>query len=214
MREKLVIWGAGSQALIVADIIRLREQYEIVGFLDNINRECAGTEFCGALILGGEEQLDALRRQGVNNLICAVGMARARLQLTVLARAKGFQLVTAIHPRAVIASGVSIGAGTVIMAGAVVNPAARVGENAIINVCASVDHECTIEDAVLIGPGAHLGGGVTVERSATVEIGATIAGGLRIGAESVVGAGSVVLADIPSRVLAYGIPAKVIRSIP
>jgi sugar O-acyltransferase (sialic acid O-acetyltransferase NeuD family) len=214
MREKLVIWGAGSQALIVADIIRLREQYEIVGFLDSVSPERAHTKFCGASILGGEEQLDALRRQGVLNLICAVGTARARLQLTVLARAKGFQLVTAIHPTAVIASGVSIGAGTVIMAGAIVNPAARVGENAIINVCASVDHECTIEDAVLIGPGAHLGGGVTVEHAATVEIGATIAGGLRIGAESVVGAGSVVLADIPSRVLAYGIPAKVIRSIP
>ena len=48
MREKLVIWGAGSTAMIVADIVRLRDQYEIVGFLDNVNLDRAQTEFCGA----------------------------------------------------------------------------------------------------------------------------------------------------------------------
>jgi UDP-N-acetylbacillosamine N-acetyltransferase len=213
MREKLVIWGAASQALIVADIIRLREQYEIAGFLDSVNPERAQTEFCGASILGGEEQLDDLLQQGVKHLICAIGIGRVRLQLTELARAKGFQLATAIHPQAVIAAGVPIGAGTVIMAGSVVNPYARLGENVVIATCASVEHECTIEDAVWINAGVHLGGRVIVERAATVEIGATVAGRLRIGADSVVGAGSVVLDNIPARVLAYGTPAKVIREI-
>jgi len=120
MREKLVIWGAGSTALIVADIIRLREQYEIAGFLDSVNPERAQTEFCGASVLGGEEQLDDLLQQGVRHLICGISINRVRLQLTELARTKGFQLAAAIHPQTVIASGVLIGAGTVIMAGAVV----------------------------------------------------------------------------------------------
>jgi acetyltransferase EpsM len=213
MREKLVIWGAGSTALIVADIIRLRDQYEISGFLDSINPERAQTEFCGASILGGEEQLDDLLQQGVNHVVCAISIGRVRLQLTELARTKGFQLAAAIHPQTVIASGVPIGAGTIIMAGAVVMPGSRLGENVIISTCASVDHECTIADGAWINVGALLGGRIIVEQAATVEIGAIVAGRIRIGADSVVGAGSLVLDDIPNGVLAYGRPAKVIRKI-
>jgi acetyltransferase EpsM len=213
MREKLVIWGAGSSALIVADIIRLRDQYEISGFLDSVNPERAQTEFCGASILGGEEQLDDLLQRGVKHIIYGFSINRARLQLTELARAKGFQLATAIHPQTIIASGAPIGAGTVIYAGAVVNPGARLGENVVIATCASVEHECTVEDGAWINAGVTLGGRVIVERAATLEIGAIVAGRLRIGADSVVGAGSVVLDNIPAGVLAYGTPAKVIRKI-
>ncbi len=213
MKEKLVIWGAGSHALVVADIIRLRDQFEIAGFLDNVNPERARTEFCGASIWGGEEQLDDLLQRGVEHLICAITNNRVRLQLSELARAKGFHLATAIHPQSTIANGVPIGAGTVIAAGSVVNPGARLGENVVIFTCASVDHECTIEDGAWINAGVHLGGRVIVERAATVEIGATVAGRMRIGADSVVGAGSVVLHNIPDHVLAYGTPARVIRQI-
>jgi UDP-N-acetylbacillosamine N-acetyltransferase len=213
LRKKLVIWGAASRALIVADIIRLRDQYEIAGFLDSINPERAQTEFCGTSILGGEEQLGDLPQQGVKHLICAIGINRVRLQLAELARAKGFQLASAIHPHALIAPGVPIGAGTVIYAGSVVNPGARLGENVVIATCASVEHECTIEDGAWINAGVHLGGRVIVEQVATVEIGAIVAGQLRVGADSVVGAGSLVLDDIPNGVLAYGRPAKVIRKI-
>jgi UDP-N-acetylbacillosamine N-acetyltransferase len=213
MREKLVIWGAGSTALVVADIIRLRDQYEICGFLDSINPERAQTKFCGSSILGGEEQLDSLLQQGVTHVIFGFSVGRVRLRLTQLARVKAFHLATAVHPQAIIASDVRVGAGTIVFAGAVVNPGSRLGENVLIATCASVDHECAIADGAWINAGAHLGGRVVVEQAATVELGAIVGGGLRIGAGSVVGAGSLVLDDIPSGVLAYGRPAKVIRKI-
>jgi UDP-N-acetylbacillosamine N-acetyltransferase len=214
MREKLVIWGAGSTAIIVADIMRLHDQYQISGFLDSVNLERAQTKFCGASVLGGEEQLDDLLQQGVNHIICAISVGRARLRLMELARAKGFQLATAIHPHAVIAPGVPIGAGSIIFAGSVINPYAKLGENVVVATCASVDHECTIADGAWINAGAHLGGRVIVEQAVTVEMGAIVGGRIRIGADSIVGAGSLVLDDIPSGVLAYGRPAKVIRKLP
>jgi len=200
--------------MIVAEIIRMRNQYQIAGFLDSVNPERAQTEFCGASVLGGEEQLDDLLQQGVNHIICAISIGRARLRLTELARAKGFQLATAIHPQAVIAPGVPIGAGSIIFAGSVVNTCAKLGENVVVATCASVDHECIIADGVWINAGAHLGGRVIVEQAATVEMGSIIGGRIRIGADSLVGAGSLVLHDIPSGVLAYGRPAKVIRKLP
>jgi acetyltransferase EpsM len=213
MKRKLVIWGASGHALVVADIIRLQGDYEIVGFLDDVNPERRNTEFKGAPVFGGQEQLDILRRRGVKYLIFGFGDCEARLRLSKLVRAKGFCLATAIHPQAIVAADVPIGPGTTIAAGAVVNPGSKIGENVIINTCASVDHECTVEDGGHIGPGAHLGGRVIVGRGSWIGIGATVSDRVRIGAHSIIGAGAVVLDNIPDGVVAYGIPAGVIKRI-
>jgi acetyltransferase EpsM len=210
---KLVIWGASGHALVVADIIRLGAEYRIVGMLDDLRPERAGSEFGGCRIIGGREQLGRLRDEGVDVCILGFGNCAARLALSEVVRSYGFRLATAIHPRATVASGVQVGAGSVIVDGSVVNPAAVIGENVIINTCASVDHECIIADGVHIAPGAHLAARVEVGRGSWVGIGSVVKEGVRIGAGSMVGAGSVVLRDIPEGVLAYGSPAKVIRPI-
>jgi acetyltransferase EpsM len=129
-------------------------------------------------------------------------------------RELGFYLATAIHPRAIVAADVSIGAGTVIVAGSVVNPGAHIGENVIINTCASIDHECIIEDGVHICPGVRLGARVRVGRAAWIGIGATIKDRVHIGPGSLIGVGAVVLSDIPGGVVAYGVPARIVREMP
>jgi len=214
MRRKLVIWGASGHARVVAEIVRLNGDYEITGFLDDVNPSRQNTQFCGATILGGKEQLDLLARAGVQHLIFGFGDCKAKLRLSNFVREKkSFRLATAIHPSATVASDVEVGAGTVIAAGAVASAASKIGENAIINTCASIDHECEIEEGVHISPGAHLGGRVTVGRATWVGIGAIVKDNVRIGANSIVGAGALVLEDIPESVVAYGSPAKVSRKL-
>ncbi len=213
----VVIWGAGGHALVVADIIRLGvwegRGRPLLGFLDDVNPERAGEDFGGATILGGQEQLDELLGVGVNHLIFGFGDNEARLRLTKIARAKGFHLARAIHPQSIVEAdvSVSVGAGTVIMAGAVVNPGTSIGENVIINTGATVDHECLIDDGVHIAPGAHLAGRITVGRGTLIGVGAAIITGVQIGAGSIIGAGAVVLKDVPSDVVCYGNPARVVR---
>lgn len=211
MCQKIVIWGASGHALVVADVIRLQGHYEIVGFLDDVNAHEAGAEFCGASILGGREQLDVLVQQGIDHIILGFGNCEARLHLSEVVRSKGFQLATAIHSQAIIATGVSVGPGTVVVAGAVINPGCKIGENVIVNTCSSVDHECVIGDGVHICPGVHLAGNVQVGHASWIGIGATVKDHVRIGARTIIGAGAVVVNDIPDGVIAYGVPAKVVR---
>jgi acetyltransferase EpsM len=192
----------------------LRAEYEIIGFLDDVNPDRKNAIFCGSRILGGQEQLVPLREQGVDHIILGFGDCNARLKLSKLARELGFYLATAIHPRATVAADVSIGAGTVIVAGSVVNPGAHIGENVIINTCASIDHECIIEDGVHICPGVRLGARVRVGRAAWIGIGATIKDRVHIGPGSLIGVGAVVLSDIPGGVVAYGVPARIVREMP
>src|SRR5258706_15105263 len=115
--KKIVIWGASGHAIVVADIIRLDGKYEIIGFIDSINPQRRGTEFCGTQILGGEEQLERLDDLGVNHIIFGFGNCEARLRLSETVKSKGCQITSAIHPRSIIASDVNIGSGTVVMGG-------------------------------------------------------------------------------------------------
>jgi acetyltransferase EpsM len=211
MQPKLLIWGASGHARVVADIICLEGKYEIFGFLDTVNPERQGENFCGSPIFGDQEQLESLKTKGVEHIILGIGNCPARLKLSEFVCTKGFSLASAIHPTAIIASDVQIAPGTVIAAGVVINPGAKIGQNVIVNTCTSIDHECVIEDGVHLCPGVHLAGKVTVGRAAWVGIGATISDRVTIGAASIIGAGAVVLKDIPAGVIAYGVPAKVIR---
>jgi acetyltransferase EpsM len=208
---KLVIWGAGGHAAVVADIVRLQGTYELAGFLNDINKETHGRPYCGGLILGGREALPELASAGVRHFIIGIGDNQARVDLAAIARATGFSIATAIHPRAIIAPDVAIAEGTVIAAGAVVNPGVSVGEQVIVNTSASIDHSCLIEEGVHVGPGARLAGHVTVRRCARIGIGATIIDRIEIGAGAIIGAGAVVVKDVPPGVVAMGVPARVTR---
>ncbi len=211
--QKLLIWGASNHARVVADVVRMQAMYDIAGFLDDIHPERAGEAFCGANVLGGREQLPLMRTRGVSHLLMAFGDNRQRLNLGALALDEGYELATAIHPRAVIASDASIGQGTVVMAGAIINSGAVIGIHAIINTLAIVEHGCLIGDGAIINAATCIAGNVIVERAATVEIGSIVASRIRVGAGAVVGAGSLVLKDVPAGTLAYGNPARVIKTI-
>lgn len=207
--KKIVIWGASGHAIVVADILHLQGEYEIVGYLDDINPQRHGAMFHGMRILGGEEQLKIIRDQGVNHLIIGFGNCEARLALADRIKLLGFDLAVAVHPSAIISSDVIIQPGTVVAAGAVINPGCQIGRNVIINTSSSVDHECAIADGAHICPGVHLAGNVTVGRGAWVGIGASVINRISIGSASLIGAGAVVVKDIPDNATAYGNPAKV-----
>lgn len=211
-KQKLVLWGAAGHAKVVADIVRLEGGFQIVGFLDDTDAAARGREFCGARILGGREQLESLRAAGVSHVILAFGDGAARLRLAPLVRERGFELATAIHPHATVATDVRLGAGTVIAAGAVINPGTTLGENVIVNTLAGVDHDCAIGDGAHIAPGARLAGDVRVGEAVWIGIGAIVREKVSIGARTVIGAGAVVLEDVPADVVAYGVPARAVRA--
>jgi FlaA1/EpsC-like NDP-sugar epimerase len=74
MRDRLAIWGAGGHAFVVADIIRLRNDYELVGFVDDAPQSEEET-FSGLPIFGEDGPLARLKDLGVSHLIFGFGDA-------------------------------------------------------------------------------------------------------------------------------------------
>lgn len=93
-----------------------------------------------------------------------------------------------------------------------IGEATNIQDGSIVHV--DDDHPCVIADHVHVGHHVNLHG-CRVEPGAMIGIGAIVLSGARIGAGAIIGAGSVVLegARIPPRVLAVGVPARVVRPV-
>jgi hypothetical protein len=68
-KTKLVIWDATGHALLAADVMRLRGEVDLVGFLDDLHPARHNIDFCGAKVLEGGEHLRVLQEVGVSYLI-------------------------------------------------------------------------------------------------------------------------------------------------
>jgi len=202
----LVVYGAGGHGKVVCDIL-LAGGHEVAGFVDD--GAAVGTRVLGLPVLGPMAWLEA----NPSRVALGVGDNTARARVAESALAAGSTLVTAIHPRAVVAKSARLGPGAVVMALAVVNADATVERGGIVNTAAVVEHDCVVGPFAHVSPNASLGGGCRVEGFAQLGIGATMLPGTTVGERTIVGGGAVVVAPIPADVVAVGIPARVLRAV-
>jgi len=207
-----VIFGARADgsARVLLDIIRCEGRHEVVGFLDD-DAARHGADLAGLPVLGGSERLPTLHAAGVRGIAFALGSNRGRHALLDRAQAAGLEAVIAIHPKAVVASDVRLGAGVWLAAGAIVNPGSTVGDGAVINTGATIDHDCIIGDYANISPGCHLSGRTRIGRYAFLGTGAVTLPDAVIGEDAVVGAGAVVVKRVNEGTTVAGVPARELK---
>lgn len=173
----------------------------------------AGSLFYGYTILGDEAWLSE-HAEHVNSGIVAIGdnWKRSKVAAAIRSIHPHFRFATAIHPSASLAKGAVVGDGTVVMAGSIIGSDTITGEHCVLYSHASIDHDCSAGSFVTFAPKAVTGGNVKIGDYSVISLGAAVIHGLTIGEHTVIGAGSTVLSSIPSHVVTYGTPAKVIRN--
>lgn len=115
---------------------------------------------------------------------------------------------TIVHPTAVIASRVLLGAGSIVLAGAVISVDAAIGAHAQVHYGATVGHDTRLGRCATVLPGANLAGAVTVGAGVLVGSNAVVLQGLDLGDGCTVGAGAVVTRDVPPGITVVGTPAR------
>ena len=148
----------------IADIARALDEAP-VWFLDD-KTTAVGTD----VVISGPIRSQIPRHIATHRYVVAIGATAIRRELSEMILAAGGELATLVHPTAVIAPDVTIGAGTVIMAGAIVNTGTRIARFAVVNTGAILDHDNIVEDNVHVSPGCVLAGRVACRRDSSLEL--------------------------------------------
>lgn len=201
--KSIAIMGASGHCKVVADLALLNGYDDIV-FVDK-NPEI---DMLGEYPVADEDMDLDYYIEKKYDFVVGIGDAGIRRKVQEMLEARGVNVVTLIHPAAVVAYDVEIGAGTVVMAGAVVNPGTTIGKGCIINTSSSVDHDNVIGDYCHISVGSHTAGTVTMGDNCWLGIGAIVSNNIDICSDVFMGAGTVVVKNLTVAGRYFGIPAR------
>lgn len=121
----------------------------------------------------------------------------------------GARFHTYVDPRAVLGSGVRVGAGSIICPGTVASAEVVIGDQVHVNFNCCLGHDTALMDFATLSPAANIMGEVVLGRGVFIGGGAVVLPRLSVGADAVVGAGAVVTKSVPGGVTVVGNPARV-----
>ena len=200
--RRLIIIGAGGHAKVCAEIAQLNGYKDIIYLDDNDNITNKNLLF--GCVSGKVNDIDKFD----GDIFVAIGDSVIREKLLNYITSKNRDVISLVHPSAVVSDYVTLGAGVVIMAGAVVNPSVVIEDGSIINTCSSIDHDCYIGSNSHVAVGAHICGTVTIGNKCWIGAGATVLNNVNITDNVTVGAGAVVLKDIFEQGTYVGVPVR------
>ncbi|MHC4186856.1 MAG: acetyltransferase [Planctomycetota bacterium] len=205
--EKVLILGTGMYAPVLAEIISSLENYEVGGFVENLNKSHCNEKLAGLNVYWIED-LDRFA-ESHKAVCCLATTQRSRFIEQVMRY--NIEFATIIHPSADVMSSTSIGCGSVVGPGVVISSNTKIGEHVRINRGVTIGHDTVIGDFVTVQPGVNIAGKCIIGDKCYIGMGSNIIDDLRIGSGCLVGAGSLVLKDLKERVMAFGVPAKVVK---
>jgi UDP-perosamine 4-acetyltransferase len=209
--EQLVVIGGGGHAKVIIEILQETGEFQLAGCTVS---ESAERSVLGVPVLGGDSELPGVLAAGVRYAFVAIGSNHLRRRLAAAVQEMGFRLANAVSPRAVVSPSAAVGRGVAVMAGAVINACSTLGDGCIVNTGATVDHDCRLGDWSHIAPGTNLAGNVSIGEGSFLGTGCRVIPGISIGEWTTVGAGATVIHDLPPRVTAVGVPARVLSRPP
>lgn len=194
--NKLVVYGAGGHAKVVAEIAELND-YSNISFYEP---QRAKDKLIGYQVVQAFDESEPV--------LIAIGNNAVRKKY---AQSLPNKFVKITHPGSNVSTRAQVGEGTIIAAGVTVNSEAIIGKHCIINTNASVDHDCLVGDYVHLSPNVALAGNVKVGEGSHIGIGGCVIPGIEIGKWCTIGAGAVVIRDVPDGATVAGNPARVIK---
>lgn len=211
-----VLFGAGRQAAHVMDLMEWMglPWQEVVLFDDAFPQQQMGPR--NRPILGALESGIAYCVDNALPAMVAMGSrtAAVRYAMYMKLREAGVPLASLVHPSCLIAPTAILGCNVIIMPGCVIGAQVTIGSMCCLFSNVTLEHNARIGDNVVFGPGVVVSGDVKIGKHAFVGAGVVCAPEVSIGERALIAAGAVVVSNVPSGVIAMGVPARVHREAP
>jgi sugar O-acyltransferase (sialic acid O-acetyltransferase NeuD family) len=185
---------------------------------ENKKKICKTTDFPqhgifkGHPVIVSPNWIEKISSLGIRKVLCLDPVNQHRRNQIELVRNSNLQLVSAIHPSALILPRARIDEGVWINAGCVIGYKAEIKSGAIVNTGVQIDHHNVLQECCQVDPGVVTAGNVVLGECCHIHTGAVLVNRVQIGANSIIGAGAVVLKSVPANCTAVGVPARIIRS--
>ncbi len=197
-----------GQAGVILDVLSYYDNVEVVAFFDN-TPDKINEEINGIPVVGNIEAIAEFDDIKIDAFHVAIGDNKARYDICKGLESIGLQLLSIIHPSAIISSSAKIGDGCFVGANAVIQNNVVINDYALINTAAIIEHDNVIGKAVHIAPSACTAGRVKICDLAFLGIGALVAPDITIGYSSFINAGVLVKKDVDDGLTMIGYTAKI-----
>tara|TARA_R100000655_G_scaffold9940_2_gene24402 strand:+ start:154 stop:777 length:624 start_codon:yes stop_codon:yes gene_type:complete len=204
LNNKIILVGYSGHGLVVVESI-IESGMEIYAYMDLEEKQFNPHKI---QYLGNEEDLIDEFWKTPYKFVLGIGDNFLRSKIAEKIEAKGGEIISVIHPKAIVSNTSKIEAGTFISVNSTINCFVEIGMHCVINTGSIIEHECIIGDNVHIAPGAVLAGNVCIGKNSFIGANAVIKQGVRIDDNVIVGAGTVVLNDVKKNKVIVGNPGR------
>ena len=208
--KKLIVYGAGEFGSLIANVISYYEDYKICAYGDD-SKSKKNLFVDDSPIYNEKALLQYSNENNITNAISAIGNNFLRAEKYYLLKKAGFNMISIVHPQALIDTNVNYGENVIIEMGTAIHTHSTIGNNVFLGGDALIGHHNKIGNHVLVGGNVSFGGSVVVEDYVSVGVGASIKPGVVLGKGSVIGVGAAVIKDVDPGSTVVGVPAKPIK---
>lgn len=213
MSRDLVIYGAGGAGRELAFSLSLEHcadrKWEVKAFVDD-DTSLWGSTVNKIPLHGG---IDWLSKHPCAVAITTVGNPATKRDLVSrLKLTKGISFPMIMGPNCIVSDLAEFGEGCIVsLSFNWISPNVKLGDFVFVNCSTRIGHDVSVGDYTTIFSDIDISGGAKIGSDCVIGSGVTINPDVKIGDGSIIGAGSVVAKNIPARVIAAGVPAKIIK---
>lgn len=180
-------------------------------------RPNAKTEFVqngrlfGKEVVVTEDYIPLLRKRGIDRCLVLEDDRYLRREIIAILDEKGIEVMSYVHPTAILCGHNTIGKGVVIFPQCYVGYKADVLDGTIVQSNCTIEHHSVIGRFCDINPNLTTGGFVGIGDLCEINISVDVINRITIGRYSRIGAGSLLLENTGENELWFGRPARLIR---
>ena len=206
--QDLIIVGAsgfGRELLaVIEDINRVRQTWNVLGFIDDNLDALDGFELPYKVIGGIRDW----QPKGEEQYALAIAAPSTKEKVVPMLKGRGARFASIISPTATIGARTKVGEGLVMFGQAGISVDVTIGDFVFFNALAGIGHDTVIGDYCTFGPKVCISGHTTMGKCINVGALASTHPGVTVGDYATIGMNSAVIRRVRPGKTVIGVPAK------